>query len=156
MLCYSLFKPSTEKRQVLIQKVPKHLPVWRHSARYFDHVSVSFLRNKENEQEFLPSEKNLIYLSFLRNTFYFLVFLCFFIIPFLTSILDFLLLLIVDPCHTVSRLLMTTVRGVSKRRRIFILTVCLVLLVPGYQRVRSDSWHMGSCRQTQIIYTQRQ
>ena len=31
--------------------------MWRHSSHYFDHVSVSFLWNKESQQEFLAGEK---------------------------------------------------------------------------------------------------
>ena len=35
------------------------LPVWHHSSPYFDHMSVSFLWNKENKQNVLPGEKKI-------------------------------------------------------------------------------------------------
>ena len=67
--------------------------------------------------------KNLIFLSFLQLFSYFLLFLCFFSFlsqttlffffkSFFKSIFNFLLLLIVDLCHTFSRPFMSIVRGV--------------------------------------------
>ena len=85
--------------------------MWRHSSRSFDQVSVSFLWNKESQQDFLLGEKNLVFLTFLQSIFLFHVFLCSFIIPFtenavifVKSIFNFLLFLIVDLRHMFSRL----------------------------------------------------
>ena len=90
-------------------------------------------------------KKNLIYFSFLWNISYFLIFLWSFSIPFTDDsisfqklLFDFLLLLIINLCHTFSRLLMTAVWGVCGHIKASWdnLTVCLVL-VPGYQPVWS-------------------
>ena len=51
--------------------------------------SVSFLWNKENKEDFLSGEKNLIYLSFSLEYFLFPVFLCSFIIPFTDDMFSF-------------------------------------------------------------------
>ena len=105
----------------------------RHSSRYFDHMSVSFLWNKESQQDFYrvkkkqqqkkknkkKKKKKLVLLSFLRFIFLFPVFLYSFIVPFtdysvffVKSIFDFLLSLIVDIRPTFSRLFLSIVLGV--------------------------------------------
>ena len=74
-------------------------------------MSVPFLWNKENQQDFLPVIKNLNFFLFLRSIFLVPVFLCSFLIPFtedlfifFKSIFNFLLFLIIDLRHMFSRL----------------------------------------------------
>ena len=72
---------------------------------------VSFLCNKESQQNFLSGEKNLIFLSFLRSKFLISCFLCSFIIPFMKiflifikSIFNFLLFFTINLRHMFTRL----------------------------------------------------
>ena len=62
----------------------------RHSSCSFDHVSVSFLWNKENKLIFYRVKKNLIYFSCLQSIFLFPVFLCSLIIPFMEDSIIFI------------------------------------------------------------------
>ena len=98
--------------------------------------SVSFLWNIENRKDYLPGEKYLIYLSFLRNISYFLVFLWSFIIPFTDDFL-FKNRFSISCCYWSSvhfiHLRVFWWRPfeafvvISKRHRIIILIVCLVV-----------------------------
>ena len=105
-MCYSVlyFIPSTEKNDslVVLKSLNPEGPLGNYLCDVtlpiaFDHVSVSFLWNKESEQDFLSGEKNLIILSFLWSIFLFPVFLCSFIIPYY---IDFQFLVIWDRLFT--------------------------------------------------------
>ena len=126
---------------------------------------ILFCGTKKIKRRFYCVKKK-IYLSFLWNISYFLVFLCSFIIPFTDdsfsfqkSFFDFLLLLIVDPCHTFSRLLMTTIRGVcghikaswDNHSNCLSCSSCSMLSTCSVCKTRTADLIMGSCRQAQII-----
>ena len=88
-MCYSVlyFKPSTEKNDssVVLKSLNPEGPFGSYlcdiTLPTLNHVSVSFLWNKENKQEFLPDEKILVFLFFLRSIFLFPALLCSLIIP---------------------------------------------------------------------------
>ena len=116
MLFYSVFQTFHSKNDS--QKGPLGSYLCDITSCSFDHVSVSFLWNKESQKDFLPDEKNLIFLSFLRSIFLFPVFLCSFIFPFMEDsvifiklIFNFLLFFIVDLRHVFATflLIITTV-----------------------------------------------
>ena len=94
-MCYFIlyFKPShthththTKKKERQFKKLKckrslRQLSVWRHSSRFFDHVSVSFLQNKESHKEFLPGEKKSSF-RFFSPVYFLIFFLWYFIILF--------------------------------------------------------------------------
>ena len=65
MLFSSIFKPSTEKQQVLIQKVPWGIPVWHHLSSCFDHMFSFFSVEQRNKQDlFTGWKKSNVFLFF--------------------------------------------------------------------------------------------
>ena len=168
MLFYSVFQTFHRKNDSLKSLNPEG-PLGSYCVTsffpLFDHMSVSFLWNKESQKDLLPGEKNLILLSFLRFMFLFPVFFCSFIIPFtedsvffLKSIFNFLLLLIVDLCHMFSGLFFHSFAVfviILKHHGIIIQNTYFVLLVPGFLLVRSvitGLEYLGSCRQMKTLF----
>ena len=116
MLCYSVFQTFHRKNDYLV--VLKSLNPEDPLGSYLCDVTFPallimcqffFLWNKENKPNFLPGEKNLMFLSFFRSIFLVPVFLCSFITPFMEdsifikSIFSILLFLIVDLHQMFSR-----------------------------------------------------
>ena len=99
MLFYSVFQTFHRKKNdgsVVLKSLNPEGPVGSCLCEVtlpaLDHMSVSFLWNKENKQDFLlpVGEKNKIFLSFLWSVFLVPVFFCSLIIPFMEDVTIFI------------------------------------------------------------------